>query len=64
MDSTELQSTLKRLCKVMWEANVTNPITYVTQISYLLPLFKDVGGDGRRTKRRPKWQLQEPLRQV
>jgi type I restriction enzyme M protein len=36
MDSTELQSTLKRLCKVMWEANVTNPITYVTQISYLL----------------------------
>ena len=36
MDSGELQSTLKRLSKVMWEANVTNPITYVTQISYLL----------------------------
>ena len=36
MDSAELQNTLKRLCKVMWEANVTNPITYVTQISYLL----------------------------
>jgi type I restriction enzyme M protein len=36
MDSTELQGTLKRLCKVMWEANVTNPITYVMQISYLL----------------------------
>ena len=36
MDSIELQSTLKRLCKVLWEANVTNPITYVTQISYLL----------------------------
>lgn len=36
MDSGELQNTLKRLCKVMWEANVTNPITYVTQISYLL----------------------------
>lgn len=36
MDRAELQSTLKRLCKVMWEANVTNPITYVTQISYLL----------------------------
>lgn len=32
MDSAELQNTLKRLCKVMWEANVTNPITYVTQI--------------------------------
>lgn len=36
MDSGELQGTLKRLCKVLWEANVTNPITYVTQISYLL----------------------------
>jgi type I restriction enzyme M protein len=36
MDSSELQNTLKRLCKVMWEANVSNPITYVTQISYLL----------------------------
>ncbi|MBI4326389.1 MAG: hypothetical protein HY674_14160, partial [Chloroflexi bacterium] len=36
MDSASLQSLLKRLCKVMWEANVTNPITYVTQISYLL----------------------------
>lgn len=36
MDSGELQNTLKRLCKVMWEANVTNPITYVTQISFLL----------------------------
>ena len=36
MDSGELQNTLKRLCKVMWEANVTNPITYVTQVSYLL----------------------------
>ena len=36
MDRGELQNTLKRLCKVLWEANVTNPITYVTQISYLL----------------------------
>src|SRR5207247_11297643 len=36
MDNGELQATLKRLCKVMWEANVTNPITYVTQISYLI----------------------------
>ena len=36
MDNAGLQSLLKRLCKVMWEANVTNPITYVTQISYLL----------------------------
>ena len=36
MDNTSLQNLLKRLCKVMWEANVTNPITYVTQISYLL----------------------------
>jgi type I restriction enzyme M protein len=36
MDSAELQNTLKRLCKILWEANVTNPITYVTQISYLL----------------------------
>jgi len=36
MDRSELQNILKRLCKIMWEANVTNPITYVTQISYLL----------------------------
>ena len=36
MDRGELSNTLKRLCKVMWEANVSNPITYVTQISYLL----------------------------
>lgn len=36
MDNSSLQTLLKRLCKVMWEANVTDPITYVTQISYLL----------------------------
>jgi len=36
MDNGQLQNTLKALCKVMWDNNVTNPITYVTQISYLL----------------------------
>jgi len=36
MDSNELKNTLKRLCKVMWNARISNPITYVTQISYLL----------------------------
>ena len=36
MDRAGLSNTLKRLCKVLWEANVTNPITYVTQTSYLL----------------------------
>jgi len=36
MDSGQIQTTLKALCKVMWDNNVTNPITYVTQISYLL----------------------------
>lgn len=36
MDSAQVQNTLKSLCKVMWDNNVTNPITYVTQISYLL----------------------------
>lgn len=36
MDSGALRNTIKSLCKVMWDANVTNPITYVTQISYLL----------------------------
>lgn len=36
MDSGELQNTLKRLCNVLFAANVSNPITYVTQISYLL----------------------------
>jgi len=36
MDNGALQNTLKALCKVLWDNNVTNPITYVTQISYLL----------------------------
>jgi type I restriction enzyme M protein len=36
VDSGQLQGTLRTLCKVMWDHNVTNPITYVTQISYLL----------------------------
>ena len=36
MDSGQLNSLLKRLCKTLWEAQVTNPITYVTQLSYLL----------------------------
>lgn len=36
MDNTNLQNILKRLCKVMWENNVTDPLTYVTQIAYLL----------------------------
>ncbi len=36
MDSSALRNTIKSLCKVMWENNVSNPITYVTQISYLL----------------------------
>lgn len=36
MDSISLQNLLKRLCKVMWESNVTDPLTYVTQIAYLL----------------------------
>lgn len=36
MDNNGLQNILKRLCKVMWESNVTDPLTYVTQIAYLL----------------------------
>jgi type I restriction enzyme M protein len=36
MDRGSLQSFLKRLCKVIWEANVTDPLTYVTQLAYLL----------------------------
>src|SRR4030042_6784390 len=36
MDSGQVQNTLKALCNVMCDNNVTNPITYVTQISYLL----------------------------
>jgi type I restriction enzyme M protein len=36
MDSAQIRNTLKSLCKVMWDNNLTNPITYVTQISYLL----------------------------
>ncbi|MGA9883267.1 MAG: N-6 DNA methylase [Candidatus Acidiferrales bacterium] len=57
MDNTSLQNVLKRLCKVMWESNVTDPLTYVTQIAYLLFLKmleetdtdqKDNGGKNRR----------------
>jgi type I restriction enzyme M protein len=36
MDNTSLQSFLKGLCKILWAANVTNPLTYVTQVAYLL----------------------------
>lgn len=36
MDSTSLQGFLKGLCKILWTANVTNPLTYVTQVAYLL----------------------------
>jgi len=36
VDSGQLNSLLKRLCKTLWEAQVTNPITYVTQLSYLI----------------------------
>jgi type I restriction enzyme M protein len=36
MDNPSVQNLLKRLCKVMWESNVTDPLTYVTQIAYLL----------------------------
>jgi type I restriction enzyme M protein len=36
MDSNQLQNKLKSLCKVMWTSNISDPITYVTQISYLL----------------------------
>jgi type I restriction enzyme M protein len=36
MDSSQLNSLLNRLCKILWSAQVTNPITYVTQISYLI----------------------------
>ena len=36
MDNTSLQNLLKRLCKVMREANVTDPLTVFHQIAYLL----------------------------
>ncbi len=36
MDNSSLRNFLNRLCKVIWEANVTDPLTYVTQLAYLL----------------------------
>lgn len=33
MDNTSLQSFLKGLCKILWASNVTNPLTYVTQVA-------------------------------
>jgi type I restriction enzyme M protein len=49
MDSGELQNVLKRLCKVMWDANISNPITYVTQVSYLLflKMLEEMDADRR-----------------
>lgn len=51
MDNAGLQSLLKRLCNVLWSANVTNPITYVTQISYLLflKMLEEMETDQRDT---------------
>ena len=58
MDSGQLNSLLKRLCKTLWEAQVSNPITYVTQLSYLLLLkmleemdaeHEDAGNEKRKT---------------
>lgn len=58
MDSGQLNSLLKRLCKTLWEAQVSNPITYVTQLSYLLLLkmleemdaeHEDAGNDKHKT---------------
>jgi type I restriction enzyme M protein len=57
MDNTTLQNLLKRLCKVMWESNVTDPLTYVTQIAYLLflkmleEMDSEQNGDGGANKR-------------
>lgn len=56
MDTISLQNLLKRLCKVMWESNVTDPLTYVTQIAYLLLLKMleemDAEQNGNGAKRR------------
>ena len=56
MDNASLQNLLKRLCKVMWEANVTNPITYVTQISYLLflKMLEEMDTEQTDNARRPR----------
>jgi type I restriction enzyme M protein len=45
-------SILKRLCNVLWSANVTNPITYATQISYLLflKMLEEMETDQQDTK--------------
>jgi type I restriction enzyme M protein len=54
MDSAQIQNTLKALCKVMWDNNVTNPITYVTQISYLLflKMLEEMDAEYRRSKQK------------
>ncbi|MGB6220861.1 type I restriction-modification system subunit M [Haloferula sp.] len=54
MDTTSLQSLLKRLCKLMWESNVTDPLTYVTQIAYLLflKMLEEMEADQPKGKRR------------
>jgi type I restriction enzyme M protein len=49
MDSSSLTSLLNGLCKTLWSANVTNPITYVTQISYLIFLKMLEEIDAERT---------------
>jgi type I restriction enzyme M protein len=63
MDSGQLQNTFKSLCKVMWDNNVTNPITYVTQISYLL-FLKMLEEMDHEQRGGPQRQLPNSVRQV
>ena len=35
MDTIQINSLIDRLCNKLWAAGLTNPVTYLEQISYL-----------------------------
>src|SRR5438034_472144 len=55
-DNTAVKSLIDRLCDKLWAAGVTNPITYVEQISYLvlLKMLDEMEGDREREARLSK----------
>jgi type I restriction enzyme M protein len=56
LDNTAVKSLIDRLCDKLWAAGVTNPITYVEQISYLvfLKMLDETEADREREARLSK----------
>jgi type I restriction enzyme M protein len=56
IDNTQVKGLIDRLCDKLWAAGVTNPITYVEQISYLvfLKMLDEMEADREREARLSK----------